>query len=258
VAASPVSAAGRAAGIASAWAQVSEEDIEMGRKAYFVYHQTLRALAQCYGALFIPTVEAFVAMSPNNDYHGNLRSLVSVMIAMQHGLTFDDCVISTYRACGKRAWGYLSGEVSFLDTVKGKKITSFRDNILYLDDSKRVTVDGHMIAIAAGKNMTMTEANYLLRDGRFYGHVEQAVQALSRSVGLAPCVTQATLWTWRKRTMGIKFDSQVDMFTSGTRWDRVLHPEEILPYTRALQADPPAQLRTTQKTLWSNHGRDLS
>ena len=130
-------------------------DIQMGCKAYPVYHHTLRAMARHYGTGFVPTVEAFVALSPNNDYHGNLRSLASILEALQVGLTFDHCQITTYRGCGVRAWGYLVGEVSFLDTVKGRKITSFRDNILYLRDSRKVTVDGHMISLAHGRDMTM-------------------------------------------------------------------------------------------------------
>jgi len=217
--------------IKAAWQLVSTSDKEMGMTAYPTYNATLRGLSDFYETGFIPTVEAFVALSPNNDYHGNLRSLVSLLRAYQQGHNFDDCVISTYRACGTRAWGYLSGEVSFLDKVKGRKITSFRDNILYLDQSRRVTVDGHMIAIALGSsNMTMSEANLALRSTTIYDDVENAVMALARQEGTSPCAVQAILWTWRKRTLGIKMDTQMDLFTGKTRWDGVIPPEEIMPY----------------------------
>jgi hypothetical protein len=93
----------------AAWSEVPDEDKEMGLKAYPVYHPTLRGMATHYGTPFIPTVEAFVAMSPNSDYHGNLRSLANVLAAIKAGDRFEDCVISTYRACGRRAWGYLTG-----------------------------------------------------------------------------------------------------------------------------------------------------
>lgn len=215
-----------------AFRATSAHDRTMGAKAYPTYHDTLRGLASHYGALFIPTVEAFVAMSPNSDYHGNLRSLVSLLVPYRAGGSFDDCVISTYRGCGARAWGYLTGEVSFLDTVKGRKITSFRDNILYPDTSRKVTVDGHMICIAAGKDLTMTEANFLMRDRHMYADIEGPVLAIAAASGLPVAAVQATLWTWRKRTLAIKFDSQADLFTGMTRWDRVLHPDELLPYAK--------------------------
>lgn len=220
--------------LARAWAQVSDSDMLMGERAYPVYHETLKGMAAHYNAPFVQTVEAFVALSPNNDYHGNLRSLASLLHARRRGHTFEHCTISTYRSCGARAWGYLSGEVSFLDTVKGRKIISFRDNILYLDKSKRVTVDGHMICIAEGHSMTMTEANYRLRDGRIYDQIEAEVLALSRRVKQSPCRIQATLWTWRKRTLGIKIDTQADLFTGKTKWDGVIPAIEIEPYARRI------------------------
>jgi len=217
--------------ISKAWDEIDPIDLQMGRAAYPVYQKTLRGIAEHYKVPFIPTVEAFVALSPNNDYHGNLRSLVSILQALTTGKTFDDCIISTYRSCGQRAWGYLTGEVSFLDKVKGRKITAFRDNILYLGDSKLVTVDGHMIAIACGEDMNMKEANFKLRGGGpLYTEVEKAVRALTRSTDIPPCDIQATLWTWRKRTKNIRMDTQLGLFTKKTKWDGVLTPDMIKPY----------------------------
>jgi len=216
--------------VLDAWRQVNLIDLDRGVKAYPTYHHTLRGLASYYNTPFVATVEAFVALSPNNDYHGNLRSLVSLLRAWENRDDFSSCTISTYRACGERAWGYLSGEVSFLDTVKGRKITSFRDNILYLDDSRKVTVDGHMVCIAHGRRMTMTEANLALRHKGTYDHTERAVLTLAKRELIAPCAVQATLWTWRKRTLGIKMDTQQDLFTGTTKWDGVIAPEDIKPY----------------------------
>lgn len=72
-------------GIAAAWAQVSHEDREVGRRSYPIYHQTLRGFASFYGFGIVPTVEAFAALSPSSDYHGNLRSLASVLFALATG-----------------------------------------------------------------------------------------------------------------------------------------------------------------------------
>lgn len=216
--------------IKTAWGQVTEDDLAMGVKAYPTYNAILNALAKHYDAGFVQTVEAFVALSPNNDYHGNLRSLVTLLKARATGRTFADCTISTYRGCGTRAWSYLSGEISFSDIVKGRKITSFRHNILYPDSSPLVTVDGHMIALGVGDKLTMKEANFRLREVGTYDAIEGSVRGLARKIGAPVPAVQATLWTSRKRRMGIKFDGQIDLFTGTTRWDQVLTPADVLPY----------------------------
>lgn len=214
-----------------AWSHVSPDDLAMGAKAYPTYQSILRAMASHYGAPYVGTVEAFVALSPNSDYHGNLRSAASLLQAFQAGGTFEECTISTYRACGQRAWSYLTGEVSFLDTVGGKKITSFRDNILYPDTSKRITVDGHMIAIYTGSNFTMSQANLALRTIG-YKTIEQEFAKLFRREKVPFPAGQAALWMSRKRRAGIKLTPQLNLLHEDTDWDRVIPPEEILPYPR--------------------------
>lgn len=213
------------------WKGVSDVDLEIGKQSYPSYQKTLRQFAEFYGTPFIPTVEAFVALSPNNDYHGNLRSLASVLwVAAGNIVPFSEVTISTYRACGERALGYLSGEVSFLDTVGGLKIRAFRDNILYLEKSRRVTVDGHMVAICSGtEKMTMKEAAFALND-HLYRKNEKAILSFARSKKIAPCDVQATMWVSRKRRLGIKMDTTADMFTGKSRWDGVLDPMEFPPF----------------------------
>lgn len=214
------------ANLLSAWNLVSEGDLAFGQAAYQNYHFSLREWAKAYGFGFIQTVEAFVALSPNNDYHGNLRSLSSVM----HNLTEGDSrPVSTYRACADRATRYLTGEVSFLDTVKGPKITAFRDNILYLDRSRRVTVDGHMVCLWAGRDLTMKEAAALLTKHK-YSVLETGFLAVAKRVGLPPCEVQAAFWGSRKRRLGIKYDGQVGLFTRATRWDCPATPTEYPPF----------------------------
>lgn len=217
----------------AAWDQVTEVDIELGHDAYHVYHRTLRSWAAYYGFGFVQTVEAFVALSPNNDYHGNLRSLSSCMAGLRGGYDAESIVVSTYKACRDRALGYLTGEVSFLDTVGGEKITSFRHNILYPDDSKRATIDGHLIAILTGHpKITMKEATFLLRDYGGYKPLERALVLFARRIGRPASSTQAILWTWRKRQQGIKFSTQLSLLPGEekTPWSRPLTPEEQPPY----------------------------
>lgn len=59
--------------------QVDAIDLREGLVAYERYHETLRKVSIYYRVGFVQTVAAFAALSPNNDYVGNLRSLVSVI-----------------------------------------------------------------------------------------------------------------------------------------------------------------------------------
>ena len=218
------------ANMCRAWASVTAEDRATGARSYPAYHATLRAFAALYQAPFVGTVEAFAALSPNNDYHGNLRSLASLLYARATGAGLDSATVSTYRACAVRAWGYLTGEVSFLDTVGGRKITSFRHNLLYPDTSNRVTVDGHMVAVWVGKELTMREAVHYL-NGQIYDAIERTVRSVARAEGLPAPAVQATLWVHRKRTRGILFSTQQGLFDGLGRWEGLCLPVDYPPFS---------------------------
>lgn len=211
------------------WKEVTTEDRETGARSYPSYHATLRGFALFYSAPFVATVEAFAALSPNNDYHGNLRSLASLLHARARGRGLDSAVVSTYRACAERAWSYLTGDVSFLDTVGGRKITAFRHNLLYPDTSKLVTVDGHMVSVWVGRELTMKQAVEYL-PGKVYDAIEKDVRRLAKAEGLAVPAVQATLWVHRKRTRGILFDGQPELFSGRGRWDGICLAMDYPPF----------------------------
>ena len=204
-------------------------DRQFGDRAYDTYHEVIRGLALYYNSPFVASVEAFAALSPNNDYHGNLRSLATLLKGRHEGRDIEECVVTTFRSAARRAWSYLDGSVSFLDTVKGRKITAFRHNILYPETSKHVVVDGHMIALALDRKLTMKEANGVLTK-KMYDEIERCVVRVARRQLMFVPSVQGALWGYRKRTQGIVFDGQLSMFEEGTRWDRVLKPEEIVPF----------------------------
>jgi len=213
----------------AAWGRVTRHDIEMGMRAYPTYNATLRLFSDVYWTPFVQTVEAFAALSPNNDYHGNLRSLASVLYGFRIGVGPEAVTVSTYKSCAVRAFSYLTGEVSFLDTVRGRKITSFRHNLLYPDTSRLVTVDGHMLGVWAGKHLTMKQAVPYLRGGT-YDAIERAVQRLSKREGIPCAAVQATLWMQRKRERGVVFSEQTELFSGFSRWDEVCHPKHYPPF----------------------------
>lgn len=206
------------------WEKVNDDDLTAGQAAYPAYLAMMRMISDYYSTGLVPTTEAFVALSPNNDYYGNLRSLISLIEGYRNNSPY---TISTYKACGERAMSYLNGSVSFLDTVKGKKITAFRHNILYQKDSRAFVLDGHMIAIALGRPMTMSQANAELRTHK-YEYIEHKYQTFARKLKMPVHEMQATLWHCRKRTEGIKFSTQRDFYRDDNHLYYTI--DEIPPY----------------------------
>ena len=200
-------------------------------KVYPMYRQTLQNWAKFYSVGLIPTVEAFVALSPNNDYHGNLRSLSSVMEALTHSDGLNAFNVTTYRACAERALSYLKGDVSFSDTVTGLKIRAFRRNILYPDCSKSVTIDGHMVAVYTGLNLTMKEAVPYVATPNRYRHVEAKFRRAARLAEIPAPAFQAGLWLGRKAAQGINYSEQTDFFL-GHPWLSAQEPQNWPAYWR--------------------------
>lgn len=215
------------------WDQTTPTDRVEGGLAYRRYNLTLRRFAKFYGFGIVPTVEAFAATSPNNDYHGNLRSMAAVLYAVREGIPIDDVTVSCYNACAKRAYGYVTGEVSFLDTVRGLKITAFRHNLLYPRTSNMVTVDGHMFGLWYGEeNMTMKQAALLVgRSPKMYAAVSKDITTFARRMKLLPCQMQAILWIAKKRVTANKYSVQMHMDHGKHDVSRILcQPADYLPY----------------------------
>lgn len=203
-------------------------DREEGKRAYFRYHEIMRDFAGHYGVPVDWTTAAFVALSPNNDYLGNLRSLASVLTAVRDGVPFDRVTVTTYRHCGRRAYGYASGSMDFLSTVKGPKIRAFYFNIVEPWDNRHVTIDGHMSCIWRGCDLTMRHA--VVKSKREYNHIAEAMKTAAASVGLLPNQFQATLWLYRRALLGLHVDKQLSIFNQDDHGGTVYQPGEIVPY----------------------------
>ena len=211
--------------------RAEDGDIAEGLLAYERYHSVLRHFAEWYYFGIVPTVEAFAALSPNNDYHGNLRSLASVLDGINKQRKAEDIKVSTYNACRDRAIQYVTGEVSFLDTVKGLKIRAFRHNLLYPAASREVTVDGHMIAAWLGRDaLTMKQAQKKFTTAK-YREIAKDITALARRKSILPHQMQAVLWITRKRVLSIKYNAQYHLEHGPTDLSRILcHPRNYPPF----------------------------
>lgn len=208
--------------------QADAVDYREGLLAYPRYQELLAKIGQRYGFGLEPTVAAFAALSPNNDYFGNLRSLVSVLDGINKGMRPGEPTISTYGHCGVRAYRYATGEVKFLGMVRGLKIRAFYSNILDPSDKQHVTIDGHMVATYRGNNGTMKANIVRPKD---YAIVARSLKRLARNVGLIPNQAQAIIWFTRKRVLKIKYEAQLNIFAQvDNQWGTLIDLDEIKPY----------------------------
>ena len=206
-------------------------DRREGALAYGRYHALLTKIAHRYDVPLERAVAVFAAVSPNNDYIGNLRSTISILDGWRDGLTFDDVTISTYRHCGERAWRYLTGEASFLREVKGLKIRSFYSNILDPSDPQHVTIDGHVVGAWRGSDGTMKD---LIIKPLEYVKIAIDVSHLARRYDLIPNQMQATIWFTRKRVLRIRYNAQLSLLHGvDDQWRTIHDLDDIRPFPGA-------------------------
>lgn len=198
--------------------------------AYERYHNLMRDIAERYATPLPRVIAAFCTLSPNNDYMGNLRSLISVLDGIRAGAALDDIQISTYRHCMLRAHAYLTGARDFEHMTKGLKVLNFYHNVLDPSDQRWVTIDGHMVATWRGKKLTMKEA--LLRRRSEYHLIADAVKRLAFAQFMLPQQYQAVIWFARKRTLRIKYNAQTDIFYQGDVWQTFKRLDDIRPFPR--------------------------
>jgi hypothetical protein len=225
-------------------------DMREGCLAYDRYHQVMQDVCRRYGVNLERVTAVFCALSPNNDYDGNLRSMVSVLEGYTQGWTVDEVEVSTYRHCLVRAWSYMNG-VPFLQDAKGLKIRNFYQNILHPRSNRFVTIDGHMVAIWRGQNLTMKEA--ICRTASEYHMIANATKHLAFENFMHPNQMQAVLWFVRKRIHNIKAGNaaQYDLLMPNDldMWKTYRDPDAIKPFPRR---DPTAVTRVTSAFLSSD------
>lgn len=191
-----------------AWSDTTADDIAFGARLYPLYHDRIADLARRHGFPVSAACGAFAALSPRAKINDNFRSLLTCMLAVQAGAGEEEITVSTFNSGKRSALRILSGEADFADMCKGPKITAFRHNLLFPWTSPRVTIDGHMIGILAGKSMTMKEA--LFHDRAKGGATETRYESAERlflrwwrrhpeAHKLMPCTVQAILWHAKRR-----------------------------------------------------------
>ena len=206
--------------ILSVWDQSDWTDWSEGMLAYGRYRQTLYQIAKKYRKPLSSIVGAFAALSPNNDYMNNLRSVVSLLEGSNR--------TSTYGACRDRAQRCLRGEY-FLDFTDGMKTRSFFQNIMDPSDPHPVTIDGHAYCIYVNYRMTMKEAVML----RFkYEPVAEDYRQVAKNLNVLPNQLQAVTWFTWKRIHNSVYQPQMNLLRPGNQWRNDIHPDEVKGFGR--------------------------
>jgi len=216
------------ANIERTFAKADDVDIREGKAAYVNYHDLLKRVSSHYGLGFVQTVAAFASLSPNNDYIGNLRSLVTLAAGIRGGDALENITTSTYRHCLERAYRYIRGDNDFLLDTDGPKIRNFYCNIVHPEDPRFVTIDGHIHNVWAGRQRTMKDA--LIKPNQ-YSRIADDLRKVARKHRLIPNQLQAILWFTWKQTHMIKYCPQVSLFCDPSDyWGLKLKVEDIKPF----------------------------
>lgn len=189
--------------------QATEHDTQLGLDSFFKYNRIVAAIGARTGYSTRIVAAVFSALSPNNDYWGNLRDAHALLAAVKNGLGIDDFTVSTYGNNKRKAWHIAHGAEP-LDLIVAKKTRSFFLNVHDPTDPVPVTIDGHMVNIWNRKRENLVGLRW--DDKKRYDEIAEDVRGLARERGVIPSQMQGILWlTWR-RVHGIKTDGQLSFW----------------------------------------------
>lgn len=150
----------------------------------------------------------FAALSPNNDYHGNLRDAFKLLSAKRVGHDLSAFTVSTYGQNKAKAWRIAGGHEP-LDLIVANKTRNFFLNVYNPDDPHPVTIDGHLLNAWRGKREGLVGLHF---PPKLYQTVAVDVRNLAAKEDMLPCQLQAILWvTWR-RIHGILSTQQLEFW----------------------------------------------
>src|ERR1700679_431044 len=194
--------------ILGVYSLATKEELRNGATAYRGYHQTMCNFSEAYGFSIRQVAGVFAALSPVNDYLGNLRSMKSMLDGVRDKLPVEAITVTTTHRNRKNAFEIAHGaNPAFV--LKGRKTWNFFNNIAYPDDADFVTIDRHALSALLGHRSM---------DGRVtdYDAVARDYKRAAQLKGVLPNVLQSSCWFAYKRLMRIVYDDHPDFFYIGT------------------------------------------
>ncbi len=183
-------------------------DVTTGLESYRTYNRLTSAIATKYGFGANVGAAVFAALSPNNDYFGNLRDTDRVLKGVKEGKHWTDIKASTYTPNKVKAWEIARGSKP-LDLIVAPKTRNFYLNVSDPEDFHPVTIDGHMLCAWRGKRTVLDDAKM---NARVYAEVADGFRAVAKELGLITNQVQGVVWiTWR-RMHHVKPTTQLEMW----------------------------------------------
>jgi len=209
--------------------QVNECDYNEGLLAYPRYNKTLKQIADQANLPLFQVAGVFAALSPNTDYIKNLKSCLTVCQGFIQGKKQTECTVATYNHNREKAWRILKGE-HFYSVFKGLKVRNFWRNITEPSHPEAVTIDRHMVNVAAGKIRRLTKAGISKRE---YTQLKREFQLIAEKEKILPSQLQAVLWFTWKRINNIVYHGAGNnplLFPCANEWNVFVPIEKITPY----------------------------
>jgi hypothetical protein len=187
-------------------------DIVIAEEAWFKMNRLTRQIAEKHGFPGRIGAAVFAALSPNNDYHGNLRDTDRLLEAAASGIGIDDFKVSTYGNNKRKAWRIAKGEEP-LDLIVFPKTRSFFLNVHNPLDPHPVTVDGHIYNAWHGRRISL-KGMAQKGTNKLYEKVAEDIRELAKVKGKLPNVCQGIIWYSWRRMHRILTPNQLEL------WDR--------------------------------------
>lgn len=192
--------------------QANACDWHVAERAWFRYHSIVSGIARRYNSTVSAAAGVFSALSPNNDYLGNVRDTARVLAAACAGTGIDSFKVSTYGANKRKAWRIANGEDP-LTLIVSAKTRNFYLNVLDPTDPRPVTVDGHIFNAWRGQRINLNEVA-MKSNARHYDEVAEDIRQIAAQRGIISNVVQGSIWFCWKRIHGIKPSTQLELWAT--------------------------------------------
>jgi hypothetical protein len=184
-------------------------DLNIGLQAWKRYHALLSRVAKRTGTTQDKATAVFAALSPNNDYLGNLRDAIRVLEAVRDGRLPEAVKVSTYHPNKFKAFDLAKGRPP-LEVLKTPKVRNFYLNLLDPEDPQPVTIDGHMFNAWAGVRLRLDSAAQRY-NAKHYFDVAADVHHIAVHQGLLANQVQGIIWFTWKRLHRIRHNDQLEL-----------------------------------------------
>jgi hypothetical protein len=186
------------------------DDWEYGRGAWVRYHTLLSEMGDRLDMPHHLVFGVFAALSPNNDYHGNLRDANRLLEAKVNGKKINEVSVCTYGPNKQKAWSIANGADPRVE-IQGLKTRNFYLNIADPLDPNPVTIDGHIFNAWNNRRVRLN-GGVKMSDSLYY-RIAYDLHVLASDYKELANVLQGIIWFAWKRKHNILTDEQAHFWS---------------------------------------------